>query len=75
MLDAADDAGVDSLLPVLVVLVAELPGGGKSKLKKYLIGRIERIENKCYSLLGVSPTEDKFMPSCKKSQSCNMYQI
>ena len=25
MLDAADDAGVDSLLPVLVVLVAELP--------------------------------------------------
>ena len=49
MVDAAHDAGVHSLLPVLVVLVAELPGGGKSKLKKYLIGRIERIENKVHS--------------------------
>ena len=29
MLDAADDAGVDSLLPVLVVLVAELPAKEK----------------------------------------------
>ena len=49
MVDAADDAGVHSLLPVLVVLVAELPGGGKSRLKKCFIGRIERIENKVHS--------------------------
>ena len=29
MLDAANHAGVHPLLPVLVVLVAELPGGGE----------------------------------------------
>ena len=29
MLDTANHAGVHSLLPVLVVLVAELPGGGE----------------------------------------------
>ena len=33
MLDAADDARVHSLLPVLVVLIAELPAG---KVKLFL---------------------------------------
>ena len=52
MLDAAHHAGVHPLLPVLVVLVAELPGGGKSRLETvFRENRTDRKQGAFFSLL------------------------
>lgn len=47
MLDAADDARVHSLLPVLVVLIAELPAG-KVKFRTALYGLRNRQKKTCH---------------------------
>ena len=59
MLDAADHARVHSLLPVLVVFIAELPAG-KVKFRTALYGLRNRQKKRVMFLFGLESFDTMF---------------